>query len=214
MPLQNRVDPWGSLHAVASRAATTMGNRGSGVLHDEAKRIVTVQGGRAWIACAMDFKGRRRTVMGPGTYTELFFLDEATALAAGHRPCFECRRDRATEFLDRWRRLRSAADARVGDLDAVLSEQRRVPRSPLNHGKRAYRAVFGQLPVGALADVDGDAWLVTADGPVRWTFTGYDDGSARTPSSDRDCWVLTPRATVSILADGYEPSVHDSAAVG
>lgn len=134
-----------------------MGNRGAGILHDDEQRVVKAQGGRAWIICALQFTDRQRTVMGPGTYTELFFRDEATALAAGHRPCFECRRPYATEFLDRWRRLSGRGDARVGDLDAVLTEQRRRPRAPLNTGKVVYRDTLGELPAGTIVDVDRGA---------------------------------------------------------
>lgn len=99
-PLQNRVDPWGVLVADDSRG-TFMGNRG-GALHDDDRRIVRDQSSQRWIICLTEFKGRRRPVMQPGRYTELFFLDEATALAAGHRPCFECRRADAERFADLW----------------------------------------------------------------------------------------------------------------
>lgn len=90
MPLQNRVTPTGAVIAAAGRG-TFMGNRG--ILHDDTGRIVRASRNRAWLICRLDFKGRRRELMRPGTYTELFFLDEAVALAAGHRPCGECRRE-------------------------------------------------------------------------------------------------------------------------
>jgi hypothetical protein len=95
MPLQNRVDPYGRLQAVGTRGAW-MGNRG--VLHDEAKKIVSAWRSKRWITCALEFRGRRREVFAPHRYSELFFLDEATSLAAGHRPCAECRRNRYKEF--------------------------------------------------------------------------------------------------------------------
>ena len=95
MPLQNRVDPWGRFFRTTARG-TFMGNRG-GALHNEAREVVRPCAGRRWITCALEFKGRSRKVMTPGRYTELFFLDEAVAFAAGHRPCAECRR-RAERF--------------------------------------------------------------------------------------------------------------------
>src|SRR4051794_26424644 len=99
MPRQNRVTPSGDIITTPERG-TLMGNRG--VLHDADARIVRRWQGKRWIACVLEFKGRWRPVMAPGRYTELFFLDEATALAAGHRPCAECRRRRFDEFRDTW----------------------------------------------------------------------------------------------------------------
>src|SRR5436853_7505403 len=97
--LQNRVDPFGNIIKTAARGAW-MGNRG--VIHNEQQRITHVFKHKAWITCALQFKGRKRTVMTPGRWTELFFLDEATAFAAGHRPCFECRKEDATRFKSCW----------------------------------------------------------------------------------------------------------------
>src|SRR4051812_429922 len=98
MPLQNRVDSWGRLFRPSSRG-TFMGNRG-GALHNDSREIVRPYAGRRWITCALEFKNRSRTVMTPGLYTELFFLDEAAAFAAGHRPCAECRRSSFRAFVD------------------------------------------------------------------------------------------------------------------
>ena len=207
MPLQNRVDPWGELFADDSRG-TFMGNRG-GALHHDDKQIVRAQKTKTWIICVTDFKGRRREVMAPGRYTELFFLDEATALAAGHRPCFECRRPDATDFLDRWKQLARRPDAKVGELDALLADERRIPRAPLGTGKRSYRDRLGTLPDGAMVELDGDAWLVNADRLHRWTSTGY--ATTQTRDADRTAWVLTPRTTVAVLAGGSHPALHPSA---
>lgn len=207
MALQNRVDPWGVLFADDSRG-TLMGNRG-GALHDDQRRIVREQSSRRWIICLTDFKGRQREVMTPGLYTELFFLDEATALSAGHRPCFECRRPDATRFTDLWRRVRGAADAALADLDRALGDDRRVPRAPLGTGKRAHRDRLGNLPDGAMVDLDGDAWLVGAGRLQRWTSHGYDTTTAIEP--DRPAWVLTPPTTVHVLRAGYRPVLHPSA---
>lgn len=178
MPLQNRVDPWGVIFAHDARG-TFMGNRG-GVLHDDHRRIVRDQTSRRWIVCLTEFKGRQREVMTPDRYTELFFLDEATALAAGHRPCFECRRPDATRFLDLWRRT-AGTDAPVGGLDAVLGDERRVPRSPLGTGKRTHRAHLGGLPAGTMVDLDGQAWVIGGERMRRWTPDGYADVRAAAP---------------------------------
>ncbi len=207
MPLQNRVDPWGVLFADDSRGAF-MGNRG-GVLHDDQRRIVRDQRSRRWIICLTDFKERRREVMTPGLYTELFFLDEATALAAGHRPCFECRRPDATRFTDLWRRARGTPDAPLDDLDRSLTDDRRQPRSRPGSGKRAHRDRLGDLPDGAMVDLDGHAWLVHAGRLRRWTSRGYDATAGLDP--DRSAWVLTPHTTVQVLRAGYRPALAESA---
>ena len=206
MALQNRVDPWCVLHAHDARG-TWMGNRG--ILHDDERRIVRDRSSRAWIICQLAFKGRRREVMSPGHYTELFFLDEATALAAGHRPCHECRRDHAARFHELWQQVRGDRELLFPDLDAALSEDRRLPRAPLGTGKRAYRDRLGQLPDGAMVDLDGHAWQVAGERLLRWSFDGYD--AARELDPGASAWVLTPRTTVLVLRAGYRPVLHASA---
>src|SRR5512146_245181 len=127
MPLQNRVDPYGKLHAVAARGAW-MGNRG--ILHDDARRIVAPWRLKRWITCTLIFRGRQREVFAPRRYSELFFLDEATSFAAGHRPCAECRRERYNEFRAAW----SAANtgdllkqkAGADEIDRVLHAERAI----------------------------------------------------------------------------------------
>src|SRR5262249_11244908 len=121
MPRQNRVTPWGEIVATPERG-TLMGNRG--VLHDGEGRIVRPWRQKRWIACLLQFKGRKRAVMSPGRYTELFFLDEATALAAGHRPCAECLRDRFTAFRDAWIRGRAAGKVTAPEIDSRLHTER------------------------------------------------------------------------------------------
>src|SRR5580765_2402992 len=152
MPLQNRVDPYGRLHAVVERGVW-MGNRG--ILHDERGRIVAPWRLKRWITCVLSFRGRQRNVFAPHRYSELFFLDEATSFSAGHRPCAECRRERYNEFRARWIVANSdhASDRRVGadDIDSVLHAQR------ANRGgeKKTWQADSAELPPGTLIEYRG-----------------------------------------------------------
>lgn len=173
-----------------------MGNRGR--LHDDRRQIVRDAGAAAWIICLLQFKDRHREVMAPRSYTELFFLDEATALAAGHRPCFECRRADAREFA----RLAGASTAK--ELDALLRPWRR----PVGAGRPTWTVSSArELPAGAFIRVDDDdSWLV-ADGSVRrWSFTGYGPAHAL-PNGPVD--VLTPKPTVHALQQGYVARVTE-----
>lgn len=205
-PRQNRVDPWGNLVATPARGAL-MGNRGC--LHDATGRIVRPHVGRRWIICRLAFKGRRRAVMTPGRYTELFFLDEATALAAGHRPCAECMRPRFELFRRDWAAANpalSSAPLTAVALDRALHSER------LANGQRAtYPARLGDLPPGALV-VAPDAntpCLVGQNRLWRWSFTGY----TLEPGWDaqQEVMVLTPRSVVAALAAGYPVQVHPTA---
>lgn len=211
-PLQNRVRPDGTIVAVPQRGAW-MGNRG-GPIHDETGRIVRVQAGRAWLICRLEFKGRQRRVMAPNHYTELFFLDEVTALAAGHRPCMECRRDDATEFRDHFRHTTGRPRAGMRDLDGVLSSQRHRRWARMGNDKVTFDARVALLPPGTMVAVDGSPHLVVtdpADGSPRlrqWSFDGY--GPATDVPAD-PVTVLTPAVTVDILAAGHRPQVHPSA---
>ena len=142
MPRRNRVDPFGRLIATDARG-TLFGNRGR--LHDDRQQIVRNHSSeRRWISCLTEFKGRRRELMLPGRYTEIFFLDEATALAAGHRPCAECRRERFNEFRAAWAVGQGVnpASVRVGPLDRVLHSERLSD----DGGKRTYEARLGTCP--------------------------------------------------------------------
>ncbi len=191
-PLQNRVDPFGALHAVAARGAF-MGNRG-GRLHDDDQTLSARRWtSRRWIVCLCAFKGRRRAVWGDG-YTEVFFLDEPTALAAGHRPCFECRREAARAFLAAFPGRPSGADP----MDEVLHRERLDGRL-----KRLWRAPLASLPEGAFVAIGGRAHALK-DGALRpWSFGGY--GAAAAFDSGLEVDVLTPRSTVAALASGYRP---------
>ena len=145
MPLRNRVTPFGELVAIPERG-TMLGNRG--ILHDERREIVRTSHVRRWICCVLEFKGIRRTVMKPRSYTELFFLDEATALAAGHRPCFECRRRAALDFQSAWVKA-LGGPAMADDMDRVLSVDRRVRgsrRVAVDHRDHRVRAAAEVRP--------------------------------------------------------------------
>jgi len=205
MPLQNRVTPFGELIATPARG-TLMGNRGC--LHDAARRIRRPFAAKRWIACVLDFKGRHRTVMAPGQYTELFFLDEATALAAGHRPCAECQRARYDLFRAHWvGRARPLPSAE--DMDDVLHAERLDGQ----RAKRTYTERLARLPSGAMVtDGAGHAFLADAGTLLPWSPAGY-GARVRRPADTR-CRVLTPRSIVRALARGYPVTVHASASRG
>jgi hypothetical protein len=202
MTLQNRVDPFGNLNAVAARG-TMFGNRG-GRFHTDAKTLTARRwASRQWICCVLDFKGRQRDVWGR-YYTELFFLDEPTALAAGHRPCFECRRKDAEAFAEAWRvahklRVRPYAD----EMDEVLHRERLDGRA-----KRTHRRAMDALPDGAFVAIDGAAFAIKGDALLRWTPEGYFGGKPRPHGVAVD--VLTPPAILAVLSAGYQPRWHPS----
>ncbi len=200
MPLRNRVTPFGELVAIPERG-TMLGNRG--ILHDERREIVRTSHVRRWICCVLEFKGIRRTVMKPRSYTELFFLDEATALAAGHRPCFECRRRAALDFQSAWVKA-LGGPAMADDMDRVLSVDRRVRGGR----KKTYVADVAGVPDGAFIVRDGAAWLLHEGKGLPWTPAGYGRPEARGSGAVE---VLTPRAIVAVLGAGYAPRVHASA---
>ena len=203
MPLQNRVSPFGELFAVPARGLF-MGNRG-GRFHTEAKTLTTRRWvSRQWICCVLDFKGRRRDVWGR-FYTELFFLDEPTAFAAGHRPCFECRRKDAEAFAQAWRKARKlGARPRAGDMDDVLHGERLRGRA-----KRQHRRNIDALPDGAFVVLAGEACAVRGDALLRWTPRGYAERKPRPCRIAVD--VLTPPAILAVLSAGYRPRWHPSA---
>jgi hypothetical protein len=203
MPLQNRVSPFGELIAVPVRGLF-MGNRG-GRFHSDAKTLTAPRWvSRQWICCVLEFRGRQRDVWGR-FYTELFFLDEPTALAAGHRPCFECRRADALRFAEAWRkahRLRARPTAPA--MDAVLHDERLVGRA-----KRLHRRSIESLPDGAFVALDGDAFAVRGNALHHWTPAGYDAARNRPRRGIID--VLTPPAILDVLAAGFAPRWHPSA---
>jgi hypothetical protein len=183
---------------VATPARGTMfGNRG-GRFHCEQTQAVRgrAYASRQWICCVLTFKGRRRTVWRHG-YTELFFADEATALAAGHRPCFECRRADAVAFAAAWGRAKSGIAPRAPEMDAVLHAERLTGAGT----KRLHAMPFAVLPDGVMV-LRGDApWLVLADRLLPWSFTGYGAPVARPSSGDAN--LLTPPSIVAAIRAGY-----------
>lgn len=199
MPLQNRVDPYGALFRTPARG-TLMGNRG-GAIHNEHREIVRPYKSRRWIACLLEFKGRSRRVMTPGLYTELFFLDEAVAFAAGHRPCAECRRERYNAFRAAWEHPGAYAD----EIDSVLHPARIDAR----RRKVTYSAPLHCLPEGTIVEIAGQPHLVWNQSLLLWTPAGY---TAKTvASSDANVTVLTPAPFVDCFRRGYRPLVHPSA---
>lgn len=203
MPLQNRVTPWGEIVAVAGRG-TIMGNRG--VLHNDRRTIVRDWQVKRWIACVLDFKGVRRPVMSPRTWTELFFLDEATAFAAGHRPCAYCRNADYKRFRSLWEALFGNV-LNVDAIDAELHAERTDGRK-----KRTWRANISTLPDGTFVAVDGIARILWRGHLAAWSDSGY-TGSIVAPAH-LEADVLTPRSIVAIFRSGYVPAVHPTLETG
>ena len=201
MPLQNRVTPCGGLVTDPARGLF-MGNRG-GRIHDDAQRLTVRRwASKQWICCVLDFKDRRRKVWG-NSYTELFFLDEVTALAAGHRPCFECRRAYALAFTHAWERA-FGHRPRAPAMDAILHPERLDGRE-----KRMHRCDIGDLPDATMITREGVAFAVRDDAILRWSPAGYTEKCARPLSAIVD--VLTPPSVIGVLAAGYAPQWHPSA---
>ncbi|MCR5858488.1 hypothetical protein [Mesorhizobium sp. J428] len=212
MPLQNRVDPFGEIHAVPARGMFT-GNRG--VIHDPATKTLLKRRWttRAWILCECDFRGRRREVMGRNSptggagWTELFFLDEATALAAGHRPCFYCRRDRATEFARCFAAGQGRETITAPEMDAVLYKERWASRQGHDRDGGIPGSSLSALPAGAMVAANGQAYGKSDAGWLEWSFQRW------LPASEpaADAVLLTPGSTVRALTQGYAPVWHPSA---
>jgi hypothetical protein len=209
VPLRNRVTPLGELIVAADRGLV-YGNRGC--LHDERGEIRRRYSTKRWIACRLRFRGRRRSpLMVPGRYTELFFLDEATALAAGHRPCAECRRRDYNRFAELWAALhpgQAGADA----IDAQLHGERLGVGT---HKRRLHPLSYRHLPDGTYVLEDGRPQLVLAGQLLTWTPGGYRDRRRR--PAHRQATVITPPSLLAILSSGWTPDVpllHPTAAPG
>jgi hypothetical protein len=203
MTRRNRVTPLGDILALPGRGLL-MGNRG--ILHDAQRTIVRDSQVRRWIACRLEFRGRHRQIMSPGSWTELFFLDEAAAFAAGHRPCAECRRADFVRFQDAWRRIYPDSVPLADVMDARLHAERRV-RPWI---KRTFTADLATLPDGSYIKLDGRPWLVLGDGLLAWSADAYHERRRRPPSGA--VVVLTPPSIVAVLHAGYVAAVHPSAA--
>ncbi|PSJ57564.1 hypothetical protein [Kumtagia ephedrae] len=213
MPLQNRVDPFGDIQAVPERGLFT-GNRG--VIHDPKTKTLLSRRWttKAWIICECEFRGHKRAVMGRNTpsgnagWTELFFLDEVTALAAGHRPCFYCRRDKAEEFADCFGKAFGIARPKAGEIDARLHAERLASGGDLvDLDHDAVEA----LPDGAML-FQGERCFAKKGKDLRaWNFWGYADSWDYFDLALYDIWRLTPPTTIEVLRAGYRPVWHPSA---
>lgn len=206
-PLQNRVTPFGEIVADPSRGLF-VGNRG--IIHQD-YAIRKRSGTEGWVICVIDFRGRRRPLMSPGTWTELFFLDEATAFAAGHRPCFYCQRARAVEFATAWGAgagLDRPASAKEMDaaMRAERSHVRRLPEDARRRRKALPIVTMDELANGAMVEVDGEAFLYTGGRFLKWSFDGYAPGAPDGPMR-----LLTPPSVNDAFAAGFAPILHPSA---
>ena len=199
MPLQNRVTPLGELVAHRARGLV-YGNRGC--LHDASGRIRRRYATRRWIACRLEFRGwHRGPLLQPGKFTELFFLDEATAFAAGHRPCALCRREDYNRFVEIWRAIHPGP-ANADAMDAVLHDER-VERG--SRKQRHHAAPMSGLRDGAFVLRDGEPWLVLGSLLLRWTNAGYTDREPRPARGNAT--LITPPSLVEVLRTDWDPVV-------
>jgi hypothetical protein len=203
MPLQNRVTPQGDIVATPHRGLFT-GNRG--IIHDPATKTLLNKrwSSKAWLTCVCEFRGRRRDVMGGRSWTELFFLDEATSFAAGHRPCFFCRRDDALRFRAAWEQGNRVAGLRAADIDAALHRERLDGRAKRLH---ELPMPLDKLPDGAMVQQGTDSYLMVRGRALLWTFAGYREAL----NAMDGAMLLTPPSTLRAFMAGYKPLRHPSA---
>ncbi|WP_025037191.1 hypothetical protein [Bradyrhizobium sp. DOA9] len=204
MPLQNRVTPTGDIIATPHRGLFT-GNRG--IIHDPATKTLLKKrwSTPAWITCLCEFRGWRRPVMARRSWTELFFLDEATAFAAGHRPCFFCRRDDAKRFRAAWEKGNGASGISAKAMDAILHRER------LDRGRKRLHELpmpLAQLPDGAMVQRGEDSFLAMQGQTLLWSPAGY---TSHARVVDR-AMLLTPPSTLRAIMAGYRPVLHPTAA--
>ncbi len=206
MPLQNRVTPLGEIVAISARGLL-MGNRG--IIHDPATRTLLKKRWttKAWITCLCDYKGWRRIPMARRSWTELFFLDEATALAAGHRPCFFCRREAAERFRAAWAKGNGVPVPKAAAMDAVLHAERLEGTAKRLH---PISGPVGNLPHGTMLWADEVCYLATDRGMFRWSPEGY----RPVLTSPKESRLVTPPSTARALAAGYRPVLHPSIGAG
>jgi hypothetical protein len=203
MPLQNRVTPTGEIIATPARGLFT-GNRG--IIHDPTTRTLLRRrwSSPAWLTCVCEFRGRRRKVMATHSWTELFFLDEATAFPAGHRPCFYCRREDANCFRAAWEAGNGVSDVLAREMDAVLHRER------LEGGKKQLHPPPmppERLPDGAMVQAGADSFLIARGRALLWSPAGY-SGVDRALNG---AMLLTPPSTLRAFGAGYRPALHPSA---
>ena len=205
MPLQNRVLPSGEIVAIPARGMF-VGNRG--IIHDPATKTLLRKrwSTDAWLTCVLEFRGRRRKVMERRSWTELFFLDEATAFAAGHRPCFYCRREDAHRFRAAWEKGNRTSEVLAPEIDAVLHRERFASARKLHPLPRASE----KLPDGTMVQADGESFLIAGGKPLRWSPSGY----RAVKDSITDAKLLTPPSTVRAFMAGYRPVMHGSVVLG
>lgn len=186
-----------------------MGNRGT--LHNENRKIVSLWKRKPWVTCQLEFKGRHRQVFGPNTYSELFFLDEATAFSAGHRPCATCRRERYNEFKDGWT-MANRPDAPAKLPIAEIDKQMHSERIARDGKKITYVEEFGRLPEGVFIEVDGNGFLFWDSKLHQWSSEGYVRATEPLAPSEK-VKVLTPVSVVKLFKKGFRPQVHHTAGV-
>ena len=201
MPLQNRVMPTGEILAIPDRGMF-VGNRG--IIHNSATKTLLRKrwSTDAWLTCVLEFRGRRRKVMQRQSWTELFFLDEATSFAAGHRPCFYCRREDANRFRAAWEKGNRTGEVLAPDIDAVLHRERLASAKKLHPLPRALE----KLPDGTMVQAGEESFLIVGGKPLLWSPSGY----RVVKGAIDDAKLLTPPSTVHALAAGYRPALHPS----
>lgn len=200
--LQNRVDPWGNIIKTSARGSW-MGNRG--VLHDEHQHILQPFKLKAWLICLLEFNGRKRPVMAPHRYTELFFLDEATAFSAGHRPCFECRRKDFVRFKSFWIKGNPEygfdEKTSIQKIDEILHSER-IDR---NGSKMSYTGDIQDLPDGSFVIYEDKPAVIAHTLIFHWSPFGYDQGITL-PKAGK-VTVLTPKSVIKTFRAGYVPQI-------
>lgn len=203
--LQNRVDPFGNLIKTEARGSWT-GTRG--VIHNDQQEIIRTFKLKAWLTCKLEFKGRKRKVMSLDRYTELFFLDEATAFAAGHRPCCECRREDFNKFKSFWLAGNPAYNfdkkTSIQRIDNVIHEER-INR---NKSKVTFEENIHNIPDGSFILLNNEPYIVLGSQFYLWSPFGYRDGIAL-PNVEK-LIVLTPKSIVNTFRAGYLPQITDA----
>jgi len=204
MPLQNRLKPNGEIVKTSERG-TLMGNRG--ILHNENKELISNSKIKGWVTCRLEFKGRKRELMAKNRYTELFFLDEATAFCAGHRPCAECRRERYNEFKLKWLEanyeLLNGEKSSIANIDKIIHTERIKKKE-----KVTYIEQLNKLPTGTMFELDSKIFLIWESSVYQWSFNGYTISNIII--SDILVTVLTPYSYVEMFKKGFTPKVHQT----